>query len=258
MGGSYQPKIEIACHATSSPEANKDETAAQEPPSTPVAPPRHPKTDTEGLQLRFILCSTDMDSIEQPVDSSERLEVQMPPCSIVIDDAIADAETMDDNTLQLNESFDQDTSLDTLAFELDSFFCSTPLDSHQLEITFEWIDAPLMHTTIVWQPSKPDVTNDSMSMQSVYDVASEQGQLKDQCLDSLEDGKEPCHVVSSEAAAIVVQPRPPPVHIPLQSIIQCHTLHCLIPSPSLSQMLLSFSLITKFLPEYYWHRSVSR
>ena len=75
-GGSHQSKIGIVCHATSSPEANKDETTAQEPSSTPVAPPRHPKTDTEVLQLHPILCSTVMDNIEQPVESSESLEFQ--------------------------------------------------------------------------------------------------------------------------------------------------------------------------------------
>ena len=100
--------------------------------------------DIEALQLHSISCSTGMNSIEQPVDSSERLEVQMLPCSIATDDAIVDAESMDDNTHLVELSFDQDTSLDTLAFELDSFFCSTPPDSHQLEITFEWTDAPLI------------------------------------------------------------------------------------------------------------------
>ena len=134
----------------------------------------------------------------------------MLPCSIATDDAIVDAESMDDNTLLVDLSFDQDTSLDTLAFELDSLFCSTPPDSHQLEITFEWTDAPLMHTATAWQPSKPDVTSDPMSMQPVSDVAREQEQFKEQHLDSLEDGKEPCHVASSEATASDVQPRPSP------------------------------------------------
>ena len=80
-GGSHQSKIEIASHATSSPEANKDVTTAQKPPSIPAAPPRHPKMDTEALQLHSIPCSTSMDSIAQPVDSSERFEVQMLSCS---------------------------------------------------------------------------------------------------------------------------------------------------------------------------------
>ena len=215
-GGSHQSKIEIACHATSSPEANKDETSAQEPPGTPVAPPRHPKTDIEVLQLHPILCSIDMDSIEQPIDSFERFEVQMLPCGAATVDAIVDAETS--IISQLDTSFDQDTSLDTIAFELDSFFCSTPLDPQEVEITF---DAPLMHTTIPWQLSKLDVTSDHMSVQPAPDVASmqlfcdhnfqcEQGQLKEQYSDPMEDEKEPCHMASSEAIAIVMQPRPPP------------------------------------------------
>ena len=145
-----------------------------------------------------------MDSIKQPVDSSESLEVQMLPCSIATDDAIVDAKIMGDSTCQLDTSFDQDTSLDTLAFELDSLFCSTPPEMHQLEIKFEWTDAPLMHPTIAWQPAKPDVTSDPMSMQPVSDVASEQGPFKEQYLDSLEDGKGPYHVASSEAEASVV------------------------------------------------------
>ena len=147
-GGSHQSKTKIACHATSSPEANKDVTTAQEPPSIPGTPPRHPKTDTEALQFHSIPCSMGMNSIEQPFDSSGRVEVQMLSCSIATDNAMMDAETMDNNTCQLDTSFDQDTSLDTLAFELDSFFCSTTSDNHQLEIIFEWTDAPLMHTII--------------------------------------------------------------------------------------------------------------
>ena len=127
-GGSHQSKIGIVCHATSSPEANKDETTAQEWHSNPVAPSKHPKMDTEVLQLHPILSSTDMYNIEQPVNSSESLEVQMLPYSIVTDGTIVDAETMDDSTCQLDASFDQDTSLDTLAFELDFFLCSTPSD----------------------------------------------------------------------------------------------------------------------------------
>ena len=117
---------------------------------------------------------------------------------------------MDDKALKVDASFDQDTSLDTLAFELDSLFCSTPPDSHQLEITFEWTDALLMHTTTAWQPSKPDVTSNPMSVQPVSDVESEQGPSKEKFLDPLEDEKEPCYVPSSEPTAIVVQPRPPP------------------------------------------------
>ena len=83
-----------------------------------------------------------MDIVDQPVDSSKRLEVQMLPCSTATDNAMMDAETMDDNTLHLDASIDQDTSLDTLAFELDSLFCSTPPDSHQLEITFKMNRCP--------------------------------------------------------------------------------------------------------------------
>ena len=49
-----------------------------------------------------------------------------------------------------------------------------------------------------------------MSVQPVPDVASEQGQFKEQFLDPLKDERVPCCVPSSEATAIVVQPRPPP------------------------------------------------
>ena len=121
-----------------------------------------------------------MDSIKQPVDSSERLEAQMLPCSIATDDAIVDAESMDDITFLADASFDQDTSLDTLALELDSLLCSTPSEMHQLEITFEWTDVHLMHPTIAWQPAKPDVP---MSVQPVSDVESEQGPSKEQFLE---------------------------------------------------------------------------
>ena len=86
---------------------------------------------------------------------------------------------------------------------------------------------PLMHPTIAWQPAKPDVTSDPMSMQPVSDVASKQGPFKEQYLDSLEDGKEPCHVANSEATAIVVQPRPHPSPNP-------STVHHAILEPPLS------------------------
>src|SRR5688500_9998919 len=59
-GGSHQSKFGIACHAASSTKGNMDKTAAQEPSHTPVAPQKHPKTDTEVLQLHPILCITGM------------------------------------------------------------------------------------------------------------------------------------------------------------------------------------------------------
>lgn len=92
-----------------------------------------------------------IEDAQQCVDFPIKVLVHLPSWNVTSDDACTN------RAVVLNAPVDEDTSLDALAFELDLFLYSTPSPSHDIEITFEEMDAPSTSNVNASQPpSSPD------------------------------------------------------------------------------------------------------
>src|SRR5687767_1594352 len=78
-------------------------------------------------------------------------------------------DALEDNSDTLLFVLDENTSLETLAFELDAVLSDSIPVTHEVEIAFEWMDTPLMEDFTACLPSKLDDGTLSMQLPSITD-----------------------------------------------------------------------------------------